>query len=61
MYDAREIPEVIEELFYAWVPAPEARQWPEHLGEDPVRGYGLFSFYQGLALGLRLESACRTD
>ena len=33
--------------------------WPEYLREDPVRGYGLYCFYQGIALGLQLEEACR--
>ena len=53
------IPEVIEELFLAWVPGPDPCQWPEHLREDPARGYGLYCFYQGLSLGVRLEDACR--
>ena len=51
----------MEELFLAWVPAPDSGQWPEYLREDPVRGYGLFCFCQGLALGLRLSEACRRN
>ena len=39
----QEIPDIMEELFLAWVPGPEPGQWPEYLREDPVRGYGLFS------------------
>ena len=54
-----EIPEVIEQLYHAWIPAPDSCQWPEYLAKDPVRGYGLYCFYQGLALGLQLEEACR--
>ncbi|WP_287968145.1 hypothetical protein [Oscillibacter sp. KLE 1728] len=51
----------MEELFLAWGPAPDSGQWPEYLREDPVRGYGLFCFCQGLALGLRLSEACRRN
>jgi hypothetical protein len=57
----QEIPDIMEELFLAWGPAPDPGQWPEYLREDPVRGYGLFCFCQGLALGLRLSEACRRD
>ena len=57
----QEIPDTMEELFLAWVPGPEPDQWPEYLREDPVRGYGLFCFCQGLALGLRLSEACRRN
>ena len=55
----QEIPDTMEELFLAWVPGPEPDQWPEYLRE--VRGYGLFCFCQGLALGLRLSEACRRN
>ncbi len=27
----------------------DPRQWPEYLRQDPVRGYGLYCFYQGIA------------
>ena len=57
----QEIPDTMEELFLAWVPGPEPDQWPEYLREAPVRGYGLFCFCQGLALGLRLSEACRRN
>ena len=55
MGDIYKTPEIMEELFLAWVPAPDPHQWSEYLREDPVRGYGLFCFSQGLALGLRLD------
>ena len=61
MDNAYHIPDIMEELFHAWIPSPDSHQWPEHLREDPVRGYGLFCFAQGLALGLRLDQACRPD
>ena len=48
----QEIPDIMEELFLAWGPAPDPGQWPEYLREDPVRG---------LALGLRLSEACRRN
>ena len=56
-----EIPEVIQQLYHAWIPAPDPGQWPEYLREDPVRGYGLYCFYQGIALALQLGEACRPD
>ena len=56
-----EIPDIIDLLYHAWIPSPAPRQWPEYLRQDPVRGYGLYCFYQGVALGLRLDQACRPD
>ena len=61
MWDSCEIPDIIDELYRAWVPAPAPRLWPEYLREDPIRGYGMFCFYRGLALGLQLGEACRQD
>ena len=61
MRDPYPIPEVVELLYHAWVPAPDPHQWPEELERDPVRGYGLFCFYQGLSLALQLGEACRPD
>ena len=57
----QEIPDTMEELIIAWFPAPDPCQLPEYLREDPVPGYGLFCFCQGLALGLRLSEACRRN
>ena len=51
--------DIIDLLYHAWIPSPDPRQWPEYLRQDPVRGYGLYCFYQGIALGLQLEEACR--
>ena len=61
MRDSDDIPVVVELLYRAWVPAPDPSQWPEYLEKDPVRGYGLYCFRQGLALGLQREEACRGD
>jgi len=52
------IPIVIEELYRGLVPGPNPTFWPEYLRESPVEGHGLWSFYQGLQLGLRLAAAC---
>ncbi|MCI8869339.1 MAG: hypothetical protein HFF39_02155 [Lawsonibacter sp.] len=52
------IPVVVETLYLGLVPPPDPEQWPEYLQNDPVRGHGLWSFYQGLCLGLRLARAC---
>ena len=56
-----QVPDIIYELFHACVPSPRPELLPEHLRKDPVRGYGLFCFYQGLAMGLRLDQACHPD
>ena len=52
------IPFVAEELYLAMVPAPNPDLWPEHLHRDPVQAHGLWSFYQGLRLGIQLADAC---
>lgn len=53
------IPDVVDELYSYFVPPPNPEFWPEYMADDPVRGHGLWSFYQGLQLGLRLAEACR--
>ncbi len=53
------IPDVVDELYGYFVPPPNPEFWPEHMAGDPVRAHGLWSFYQGLQLGLRLAEACR--
>ncbi len=52
------IPDVIDELYGYFVPAPTPQFWPEHMAGDPVQAHGLWSFYQGLQLGLHLAHAC---
>ena len=32
--------------------------WPDHLQSSPIQGHGLWSFYQGLRLGMQLTDAC---
>lgn len=52
------IPHVVEELYLSLVPNTTPDFWPDYLKNDPVCGHGLWSFYQGLQLGLQLGSAC---
>ena len=53
-----EIPMVVELLYGYFVTAPNPDFWPEYLRKDPVRGHGLWSFYQGVQLGVQLADAC---
>ena len=53
-----EIPMVVEELYLSFVTEPDPQHWPERLQEDPVKGHGLWSFYQGLKLEMRLSAIC---
>ena len=53
------IPDVIDELYSYFVPASTSQFWPDHLAKDPVQAHGLWSFYQGLQLGIRLSQACQ--
>ena len=54
-----DIPEVVEQLYYNWVTIPAPEDWAEYIGKNPVLAQGLYSFYQGLCLGINLSSACR--
>ena len=53
-----EIPLVIEMLYHHFVTTPNPDFWPEYFQSDPVRGHGLWSFYQGIRLGIQLADAC---
>ena len=59
MDNSYHIPDIMEELFLAWVPAPDSGQWPAYLREDPVRGYGCSAFARALpwACGSRKPAA----
>ena len=52
-----EIPLVVDALYRYFVPEPNPRFWPDYI-RDPVQGHGLWSFYQGLRLGIQLSDAC---
>ena len=53
-----EIPNIVGELYQSMVTGPTPDFWPENLRDKPVQGHGLWSFYQGLRLGLQLSHAC---
>lgn len=52
------IPAVVEQLYRSFVMQPNPDFWPDYLRDRPVQGHGLWSFYQGLRLGLQLTDAC---
>ena len=54
-----QIPLVIEMLYCYWVTEPNPIFWPDYLKHDPIRGHGLWAFYQGLKLGVQLTDACQ--
>ena len=47
-----EIPNIVDELYRYFVTQPD------HLQSSPIQGHGLWSFYQGLRLGMQLTDAC---
>ena len=53
-----EIPAIVEALYRYFVTAPEPIFWPDYLKKDAVQGHGLWSFYQGLRLGIQISDAC---
>lgn len=54
-----EIPEVVEQLCYNWVTIPDPDKWSKRIGQNPILAQGLYSFYQGLCLGMQLSDAGR--
>ena len=44
----------IELLYHYFVGPPDPGRWPEELRNNPAAGHGLYSFEQGLRLGLLL-------
>ncbi len=52
------IPTIIDALYRYFVTAPSPDFWPDYFRHDPVQGHGLWSFYQGLRLGIQLSDAC---
>ena len=53
-----QIPMIVETLYRYFVTQPDSSFWPDYLKKEPVQGYGLWSFYQGLCLGIQLTDAC---
>ncbi len=54
----QDIPVIVEALYRYFVTQPDPRFWPDYFKKDPIQGHGLWSFYQGLRLGMRLSAAC---
>ena len=52
-----DITEIVDILYRGFVTGPDRSLWPSYI-EDPVLGHGLWSFYQGLRLGMQLSLAC---
>ena len=52
------IPVIVEELYRYFVTEPNPSFWPECIRNDPVKGHGLWAFYQGLQLGMQMADAC---
>ncbi len=52
------IPIIVETLYRYFVTEPNPDFWPDHMKKNPIRGHGLWSFYQGLSLGLQVAAAC---
>lgn len=53
-----QIPTIVEQLYHYFVTAPNPEFWPEYVRDDPVKGHGLWAFYQGLQVGVQLANAC---
>ena len=53
-----EIPTIADQLYRYFVTQPDSRFWPDYFKKDPIQGHGLWSFYQGLQLGMQLTDAC---
>ena len=52
------IPIIVELLYRYFVNEPDPGFWPDYLRNDPIRGHGLWAFYQGLRLGIQVTDAC---
>lgn len=54
----KQIPYLVEELYYHYSHELVPDSWVGGFEDNPVQGHGLWSFYQGLKLGIRLANAC---
>lgn len=52
------IPTIVEHLYHYFVTEPNPDFWPDYLRHNPMQGHALWSFYQGLKLGIQLTNAC---
>lgn len=53
-----QIPYLVEELYYQYSHELVPKSWGSGLEDSPVQGHGMWSFYQGLRLGLQLSAVC---
>ena len=53
----KEIPIVVEELYNYFSHESTPDNWPRGFEDNPVQGHGVWSFYQGLQLGMRIAAA----
>lgn len=53
-----QIPAIVEELYHSLVGSPNPELWPEFSQKNPIQGHGLWAFYRGLSLGLKIANAC---
>lgn len=51
------IPNIVEALYPYFVLSPDPARWPDYLQDNPMKGHGLYAFYQGLRLGLQIAAA----
>ena len=54
----QEIPFIVQDLYLNFVTPPNPDFWPDDMKDEPIRGHGLWAFYQGLRLGTQLTDAC---
>lgn len=52
-----EIPIIVVELYNYFSHESTPDSWPIGLENNPVQGHGVWSFYQGLQLGMRIAAA----
>ena len=53
-----DIPVIVEQLFHYFITPPDPCLWPDYLKGEPIQGHGLWSFYQGLCLGMQITDTC---
>ena len=53
----KDIPEIVEELYYGAVTIPDQKEWPDYMCGNPLVAHDLYSFYSGLRMGFYLSKA----
>ncbi len=53
-----EIPMLVEDLYYHYSHELVPESWIGGLEDNPVQGHRLWSFYQGLKLGMQIAFSC---